>query len=116
MLTLFCWIPALRPPRLTLSKTKQLLTRFGVPATNVFEADELRSLLRSELPGVAEAEASGHAVPLEYVAAASDALGPGATVDSKLYCAVRLELPELGSPESASMPLGRGPARAPERI
>ena len=100
MLALLICTPALRPGRLTLSKTKQLLSRFDVPATSVFEADELRALLRSELPGVAEA--TGHAVPLEYVAAAADALGPGATVDSKLYCAVRLELPEVGSPQAAS--------------
>ena len=100
MLAVLSLIPALRP-RLTLGKTKQLLTRFDVAVpTSVFEADELRALLRSELPGVAEA--TGHAVPLEYVAAAADALGPGATVDSKVYCAVRLELPEVGSPEAAS--------------
>ena len=101
MLALLTLIPALRPGRLTLGKTKQLLSRFDVVIpTSVFEADELRALLRSELPGVAEA--TGHAVPLEYMAAAADALGPGATVDSKSYCAVRLELPEVASPEAAS--------------
>jgi hypothetical protein len=101
MLALLALIPALRPGRLTLGKTKQLLSRFAVAIPNsVFEADELRALLRSELPGVAEA--TGHAVPLEYIAAAADALGTGATVDSKSYCAVRLELPEVASPEAAS--------------
>ena len=101
MLALLTLIPALRPGRLTLGKTKQLLSRFDVAIpTSVFEADELRALLRSELPGVAEA--TGHAVPLEFMAAAADALGPGATVDSKSYCAVRLELPEVASPEAAS--------------
>lgn len=104
MFALLTLIPALRPGRLTLGKTKQLLSRFDVVIpTSVFEADELRALLRSELPGVAEATGqTGHAVPLEYVAAAADALGPGATVDSKSYCAVRLELPEVASPEAAS--------------
>ena len=101
MLALLTLIPALRPGRLTLGKTKQLLSRFDVSIpTSVFEADELRALLRSELPGVAEA--TGHAVPLEYMDAAADALGPGATVDSKSYCAVRLELPEVASPEAAA--------------
>ena len=101
MLALLTLVPALRPGRLTLGKTKQLLSRFDVAIpTSVFEADELRALLRSELPDVAEA--TGHAVPLEYIAAAADALGPGATVDSKSYCAVRLELPEVASPEAAS--------------
>ena len=93
---------SLRPQRLSLGKAKQLLSRFGISTANVFEAEELRALLRSELPGVAEAEATGHTVPLEFTAAASDALGSGATVDSKLYCGVRLELPEVGSPEAAS--------------
>ena len=75
MFALLTLIPALRPGRLTLGKTKQLLSRFGVVIpTSVFEADELRALLHSELPGVAEATGqTGHAVPLEYVAAAADA-------------------------------------------
>ena len=87
-------------PRLRAAEIKRRLTRFSVDTSGIFEKEELLSLLTSRIP---EAAGAGHAVPLVQVGAMQGAMGAGVSVDStKCYWALRLELPQVQSPDSAT--------------
>ena len=81
--------PACCLQTLRAGEIKKRLQIFGVSTHGILEKPELYELLKQRVP---EALGSGHAVPLEVVGAADDAMGSGITVDSKRYYALRLGL------------------------
>ena len=71
------------------AELKQRLRRFGISTSEVFEKEELVTLLRTRV--APEAAGTGHCVPLELASARAGAMGAGVSVDSKSYYGLRFD-------------------------
>jgi len=99
---LACAALSLVAPRVRIAELKARATRFGIDTSSVFEKQDLVTALDLRAPGVASIVA-GHVVPLIAVGAEGGAMGAGVTVDSgKTFWGLKLELPDIASPASAT--------------
>jgi hypothetical protein len=93
---------ALSAPRVRIGELKSRAARFGVDTSSLFEKSDLVAALEARAPG-ASTIVAGHAVPLVAVGAEGGAMGAGVRVDSgKTFWGIKLELPDIASPASAS--------------